>query len=278
MKKILLIFFPLFCTTHLYSATTITPSMCTFVEDKKCGINLEQAPYQLSCDAPSCTSCTGTETDENTTDHYQTITQKAWTKVCDSVSYWCTCKTTVTYKCSDNYYGTVTGPDSGPTPTSVNCNACPTYATCDGGTTFKCNKNFTKNLDTCTCDGGFIIGTGTTAICNACPEYATCDGKNFKCKIGFTKNNTGCTCNGHLLNDFCATCPVNATCTDGKIICNKSFYKSNNTCKPCPHGGTTNEKGATNRSACYLPTAKTYSNNAGTFVVTENTCNAKATD
>ncbi|MBQ8686800.1 MAG: hypothetical protein IJ517_03500, partial [Alphaproteobacteria bacterium] len=170
MKKLLLIFITLFCTTHLYSATTITPSMCTIVEEGRCGANLEQDPYQTSCTDPSCTYCNGTETDENTTDHYQTTTQKQWTKVCDSVSYWCVCKTTVTYKCSDNYYGTVTGHNiSGVAPTSINCNACPQYATCDGGTTFTCRTNFTKNLGKCTCEG-FITGTGTNITCNKnCP-------------------------------------------------------------------------------------------------------------
>lgn len=240
MKKILLIFFTLFCTTHTYAV--LTPATCLVTEDERCGANLEQDPYQTSCNDPSCTYCTGSETDENTIDHYQTTTQKQWTKVCDSVSYWCNCQTTVTYKCSANYYGTVTGPNiSGATPTSVDCKACPTYATCDGGTTFTCKTNFTKNLDagTCTCDGGFITGTGTNITCNKnCPQYATCDGTNFNCNQGFTKNtltNT-CTCNGGFIKTVgilttCETCPTYATCNGGtNFDCKSDFIKSGNTC------------------------------------------------
>lgn len=240
MKKLLLIFITLFCTTHLYSATTITPSMCTSVEEGRCGINLEQNTSQLSCTDPSCTYCNGTETDENTTDHYQTTTQKQWTKVCDSVYYWCVCKTTVTYKCSDNYYGTVTGPNiSGVAPTSIDCNACPQYATCNGGTTFMCKTGFTKNLGKCTCDGGFITGNGYNATCNKeCPQYATCDGTTFKCNQGFTKNtltNT-CTCNGGFItgtgtNTICNACPQYAICNGGtNFDCKPGFIESGNTC------------------------------------------------
>ncbi len=291
MKKLLLIFITLFYAPHIYAVTT---TACTIQGEKPCGIELGESPTKLSCQDPICANCVGQTIENNTSQHYQTITQKRWTRDCDTIYIWCECKTTVTYKCSNGYYGTVTGSNViGTTPTSIDCRDCPNNATCDGGTTFKCYSNTLRTLNSCnpcpenaTCNGGteFTCATNTLKTsnsCNPCPDYALCNGTTtFTCPSTFTKDTTkkACVCNGYVSGTGatakCTICPENATCTDGIIACNKNFYLSGNKCVACPYNGITNENGATQVGQCHIPAGQNVYLISGTGFFDSTECNA----
>ena len=278
MKKLIFIFIASICLIENSNAATTITTTCIKAFKEGCYYDHYTTPDE-TCSDDACKLCKGETFGVVNNGVIQTLEKSFYENCPDQTGhYTCDCKIiSTTNECAPGYYGTATSASTG-------CTKCPDNALCVGGnnSTFACKTGYKKNATGTICEKEGLTCSDNQFIyngkCYDCPEHATCDGLEFACNNGFTPTTNACICRSDrfINNNQCTKCPANASCDGSEnFSCNKSFYKTNNTCTQCPHYGTTDDKGATQLSECYLPPQQ-YVNDAGYFEIIEDDkkCNA----